>query len=113
MQLHGVLNAVSWGLLFPMGVIIARYMRAFPLLDPAWFYLHIFCQVSGYIIGVSGWIIGLKLGNESQGFHNYAHRTIGIILFSLATLQVIYITSLLFYLVFLKRLKEDHNQGLT
>ncbi|XP_054781557.1 cytochrome b561 and DOMON domain-containing protein At3g25290-like [Prosopis cineraria] len=87
-NIHGVLNAVSWGFLFPLGVIIARYMRVFPSLDPTWFYLHVFCQVSGYAIGVSGWAIGLKLGSESHGIHHSGHRNIGIALFCLATLQV-------------------------
>ncbi|OAY85556.1 Cytochrome b561 and DOMON domain-containing protein [Ananas comosus] len=87
-NIHGVLNAVSWGLLFPLGVIIARYMRVFKSLDPAWFYLHIACQCSGYILGVAGWGLGLKLGSESKGIVYHRHRDIGITLFCLATLQV-------------------------
>ncbi|XP_028769668.1 cytochrome b561 and DOMON domain-containing protein At3g25290-like [Neltuma alba] len=88
-NIHGVLNAVSWGIMFPVGVIIARYMRAFPSLDPVLFYLHVFCQVSGYAIGVSGWAIGLKIGSESEGIQYFGHRNIGITLFCLATLQVV------------------------
>ena len=87
-QIHGVLNAVSWGLLFPTGVVIARYLRVFPSADPAWFYLHISCQISAYAIGVAGWGTGMKLGSESEGFVAYGHRNIGIALFSMATLQV-------------------------
>ncbi|KAI7748104.1 hypothetical protein M8C21_026114 [Ambrosia artemisiifolia] len=87
-NIHGILNAVSWGILFPVGIIIARYLRAFPSADPAWFYLHAFCQVSGYAIGVAGWGTGLKLGSDSKGVTYSAHRNIGIALFSLATVQV-------------------------
>ncbi|OAY81698.1 Cytochrome b561 and DOMON domain-containing protein [Ananas comosus] len=87
-NIHGVLNAMSWGLLFPLGVIMARYLRVFKSADPAWFYLHITCQCSGYILGVAGWGLGLKLGSESKGITYYAHRNIGIALFCLATLQV-------------------------
>ena len=29
-------------------MIIARYLRTFPSADPAWFYLHVSCQVSAY-----------------------------------------------------------------
>ena len=87
-QIHGVLNAVSWGILFPLGVIIARYLRTFPSADPAWFYLHAACQVSAYAIGVAGWGTGLKLGSESQGIVYSVHRNIGIALFCLATIQV-------------------------
>ncbi|KAD3068468.1 hypothetical protein R6Q59_017517 [Mikania micrantha] len=87
-NIHGILNAVSWGVLFPVGIIIARYLRTFPSADPAWFYFHVFCQVSGYAIGVAGWGTGLKLGSDSKGVTYSTHRSIGIALFSLATVQV-------------------------
>ncbi|KAJ7961645.1 Cytochrome b561 and DOMON domain-containing protein [Quillaja saponaria] len=87
-NIHGILNVVSWGILFPVGVIIARYVRTFQSADPAWFYLHISCQVSAYAIGVAGWGTGLKLGSESKGIQFTGHRNIGIALFSLATLQI-------------------------
>ncbi|KAJ6332360.1 hypothetical protein OIU76_010694 [Salix suchowensis] len=87
-NIHGVLNAVSWGILMPIGVLIARYLKVFKSADPAWFYLHASCQSIAYIVGVAGWATGLKLGSESAGIQYDAHRTIGIFLFCLATLQV-------------------------
>ncbi|MBA0868622.1 hypothetical protein Goshw_016490 [Gossypium schwendimanii] len=87
-DIHGVLNAVSWGILMPLGAIIARYLKVFKSADPAWFYLHASCQFSAYVVGVAGWSTGLKLGSESPGIQYDAHRTIGIILFCLGTLQV-------------------------
>lgn len=87
-QIHGILNAISWGILLPVGVIIARYMRTFQSADPAWFYLHVFCQISAYALGVAGWGTGLKLGSESVGVRYTSHRNIGIALFALATVQV-------------------------
>ncbi|KAL6867292.1 hypothetical protein ACP4OV_015316 [Aristida adscensionis] len=87
-NIHGVLNAVSWGILIPLGAMIARYLRVFEAADPAWFYLHIACQCSGYILGVAGWGLGLKLGSESKGTTYQPHRNIGIAIFCLATLQV-------------------------
>ncbi|XP_038899819.1 cytochrome b561 and DOMON domain-containing protein At3g25290-like [Benincasa hispida] len=98
-NIHGVLNAVSWGLLFPIGIVMARYLRVFPSADPAWFYLHISCQISAYAIGVAGWGTGMKLGSESEGFVAYDHRNIGIALFAMATLQM--------FALFL-RPKKDH-----
>ncbi|KAM0950354.1 putative cytochrome b561 and DOMON domain-containing protein [Dioscorea sansibarensis] len=83
---HGVLNAVSWGILMPVGAITARYLKIFA--NPAWFYLHVACQCSAYIVGVAGWGTGLKLGSESSGVTYHSHRNIGIALFCLATLQV-------------------------
>ncbi|CAK9140879.1 unnamed protein product [Ilex paraguariensis] len=98
-NIHGILNAVSWGIMFPIGIIIARYVRTFESADPAWFYLHVFCQSSAYVIGVTGWGTGLKLGSESKGIRYTGHRNIGIALFSLATLQI--------FALFL-RPKKDH-----
>ncbi|KAL8140471.1 LOW QUALITY PROTEIN: hypothetical protein V2J09_006492 [Rumex salicifolius] len=79
-NIHGVLSALSWGTLMPLGFIIARYMRVFKSADPAWFYLHITCQTSAYVIGVGAWGLGLKLGSESPGVTYHLHRTIGIVL---------------------------------
>ncbi|OIV98680.1 hypothetical protein TanjilG_23972 [Lupinus angustifolius] len=87
-NIHGILNAVSWGVLFPLGVIIARYVKTFPSADPAWFYLHVGCQLSAYAIGVAGWATGLKLGSQSAGITYSLHRNIGIALFTLATIQI-------------------------
>ncbi|GMG98743.1 hypothetical protein Nepgr_000583 [Nepenthes gracilis] len=98
-NVHGVLNAVSWGTLIPIGVMIARYMKVFKAADPAWFYLHSTCQTSAYIIGVAGWGTGLKLGSDSPGVVYHTHRNIGITLFCLGTLQVI---------ALLLRPKKDH-----
>ncbi|KAJ6747799.1 CYTOCHROME B561 AND DOMON DOMAIN-CONTAINING PROTEIN [Salix koriyanagi] len=68
-NIHGVLNAVSWGILMPIGAFDSKVLEA-------------------YIVGVAGWATGLKLGSESAGIQYDAHRTIGIFLFCLATLQV-------------------------
>ncbi|KAG4120514.1 hypothetical protein ERO13_D11G147800v2 [Gossypium hirsutum] len=98
-NIHGILNTVSWGILFPLGAMIARYIRSFESADPAWFYLHVFCQISAYAIGVAGWGTGLKLGSESSGITYSGHRYIGIALFVLATVQI--------FALFL-RPKKDH-----
>ncbi|KAI5070241.1 hypothetical protein GOP47_0014584 [Adiantum capillus-veneris] len=93
---HGVLNTVGWGILLPCGVLAARYLR---FTDPTWFYLHVFMQMSGFILGVAGWATGLRLGDYSVGVVYHKHRNVGIALFTIATLQV---TALLL------RPKKDH-----
>ncbi|KAI3740897.1 hypothetical protein L2E82_31372 [Cichorium intybus] len=98
-NIHGVLNAISWGIMMPLGAILARYVRVFQSADPAWFYLHVTCQTAGYTIGVAGWATGIRLGSQSSGIQFTSHRVIGIILFCLATLQVI---------ALLVRPKKDH-----
>ncbi|BFG27350.1 hypothetical protein CerSpe_136240 [Prunus speciosa] len=87
-NIHGILNAVSWGVLMPFGVMVARYLKVFKSADPAWFYLHATCQTSAYVVGVAGWATGLKLGSDSPGTQYNTHRNIGITLFCLGTLQV-------------------------
>ncbi|MFS7904952.1 putative cytochrome b561 and DOMON domain-containing protein [Helianthus anomalus] len=88
-NIHGILNALGWGIMMPLGAIMARYVRVFQSLDPAWFYLHVTCQTSAYIIGVAGWATGIRLGSQSPGIQFTTHRIIGIILFCMATLQVV------------------------
>ncbi|KAK9284876.1 hypothetical protein L1049_024056 [Liquidambar formosana] len=102
-NVHGVLNAVSWGTLMPLGVIIARYLKVFKSADPAWFYLHVACQCSAYVVGVAGWATGIKLGSDSPGTQYDTHRNIGITLFCLGTLQVF---------ALLLRPKKDHKYRL-
>ncbi|KAJ8646216.1 hypothetical protein MRB53_007964 [Persea americana] len=98
-NIHGVLNAVSWGILMPFGVIFSRYLKTFKSADPAWFYLHASCQFSAYVIGVAGWATGLQLGKKSEGITYTGHRYIGIALFCLASLQV--------FALFLRPKKEN------
>lgn len=80
---------MSWGVLLPTGAIFARYLKTFRSADPAWFYLHVSCQLAGYGIGVSGWATGMNLGRESKGVTYADHRNIGIAVFALGTLQVL------------------------
>ncbi|GJM98365.1 hypothetical protein PR202_ga15368 [Eleusine coracana subsp. coracana] len=87
-NIHGILNAASWGILLPVGAIVARYLKTFRAADPAWFYLHVTCQLLGYAAGVAGWATGINLGNESEGVVYATHRAVAVAAFALATLQV-------------------------
>ncbi|KAI3440938.1 Cytochrome b561 and DOMON domain-containing protein [Psidium guajava] len=86
-NVHGVLNAVSWGVLMPLGVLLARYLKVFKSANPAWFYLHVTCQTSAYAVGVAGWVTGLRLGGGGSS-NTGTHGSIGMALFILGTLQV-------------------------
>ncbi|KAI3890060.1 hypothetical protein MKX03_021417 [Papaver bracteatum] len=77
-NVHGVLNVVAWGIMMPVGVMAARYLKVFNSMGAAWFYIHITTQSSAYIIVIAGWATGLVLGSKSQ---HSAHRNIGITLF--------------------------------
>lgn len=42
MQVHGILMVVGFGILVPIGVLVARTLKP---LDPLWFHLHRIIQV--------------------------------------------------------------------
>ncbi|KAL2642610.1 hypothetical protein R1flu_010197 [Riccia fluitans] len=80
---HGILNVVGWGLLLPLGVLTARYLRQFT--SSVWFYMHVSIQLAAFIIGVAGFSTGLKMGGDSSASK---HRSLGITIFTLAVLQI-------------------------
>ncbi|GLJ21524.1 hypothetical protein SUGI_0398330 [Cryptomeria japonica] len=81
---HGVLGLIGWGILLPLGVIIARHFRQW---DPAWFYLHIGFQMAGFILGIAGISLGFKLSNRLSTDVD-THKAIGIIMLAIGALQV-------------------------
>ncbi|KAK9747778.1 hypothetical protein RND81_02G014400 [Saponaria officinalis] len=81
---HGALNMIGWGILMPIGAIVARYFRQW---DPIWFYAHTVIQSVGFLLGLVGFILGLVL----QGLTNAQvkrHRNLGITIFIFGCLQV-------------------------
>lgn len=81
-RVHGVLMAISWGFLFPVGVTIARFMKH---LDPLWFKLHRGIQILGFALTIIAFIIILETGSHTE----HAHMGIGITVVILTTIQVI------------------------
>ncbi|PHT46594.1 Cytochrome and DOMON domain-containing protein [Capsicum baccatum] len=82
---HGLLNMVGWGILMPIGVMVARYLRQY---DPIWFYSHATIQSLGFILGFAGVISGLILNSRLQNNVN-KHKGLGIVILLLGCLQVI------------------------
>ncbi|XP_009362625.2 cytochrome b561 and DOMON domain-containing protein At5g47530-like [Pyrus x bretschneideri] len=85
---HGIINTISWGILMPIGIIVARYLKTVEGADPAWFHAHRGCQMLAFLGGIAGWGTGIFLGSKSPGIQYKGHRCIGITLFVLATIQV-------------------------
>ncbi|XP_020554527.1 cytochrome b561 and DOMON domain-containing protein At5g47530-like [Sesamum indicum] len=85
---HGILNIVGWGILLPVGVIVARYFKRFPERWVWWFGFHVTCQSAGYILGTIGWIIGIWLGNASKYYCFRTHQILGILIFTFTTVQM-------------------------
>ncbi|KAI5019955.1 hypothetical protein ZWY2020_044843 [Hordeum vulgare] len=89
-QTRGILNAVSWGILLPIGGMVARYLKTFKSAEPAWLYLHIAsCQLIAYMMGLCGFAIGIDLGNLSKGITYLSHRNIGIVVLAIGTLEIV------------------------
>ncbi|KAF7815909.1 cytochrome b561 and DOMON domain-containing protein [Senna tora] len=95
-KVHGILNGIGWGILMPIGVMLARYLKAFDNASPMWFHLHRALQILAYFIGTAGFGLGIYMRNYS-----HVHGYTGITIFSLATVQI-------FLAVFL-RPNKDHN----
>ncbi|XP_027341147.1 cytochrome b561 and DOMON domain-containing protein At5g47530-like [Abrus precatorius] len=77
----------SWGILMPIAVIFARFMRGFDGLGSTWFRLHRACQSLAFVVGIAGFGTGLYMGNH-YGVRHAPHRCIGITLMCLAFAQV-------------------------
>lgn len=85
---HGVLGMMGWGVFSPSGAIFARYLRNRGGGDNAlWYYLHVSTQFIGFILGLAGVVMGLRLYTRMHA-HVPAHRGIGIFVLLLSILQV-------------------------
>ncbi|WMV59410.1 hypothetical protein MTR67_052795 [Solanum verrucosum] len=89
-QVHGILNIIGWGTVLPIGVIIARNFREFPLPWLGWRKYHISCQTIGYLVGTTGWAVGIWLGKASKYYSFPKHGTYGIFIFAFATIQMLF-----------------------
>jgi hypothetical protein len=74
-HLHGLCMALSWGILLPAGVLMARHLRH---KDPLWFKLHRAVQMTGVTLQLAGFIFVFVGGPNNPGF---AHGIIGILVF--------------------------------
>ncbi|CAL5424770.1 unnamed protein product [Camellia sinensis] len=82
---HGILNMLGWGILMPIGAIVARHFKEW---DPIWFYSHISIQSLGFILGIAGVICGFVL-EPKLGANVNKHKGLGTFILVLGCLQVI------------------------
>ncbi|WMV17959.1 hypothetical protein MTR67_011344, partial [Solanum verrucosum] len=90
---HGVVNIFGWGILLPIGVIIARYYKRHPLKCEEWYSLHVLSKVAGFVLGTIGWGLGMSMMKNSpkdQHAMMSTHGIIGTIIFTFTTIQVRY-----------------------
>lgn len=91
LQAHAFLSAIGFGILMPIGILVARHMKVWA--DPLWYYTHAVAQILGYVVGVAGWSIGiwlkLRYGDISLApSYQIAHYGIGLAIFCSTTVQV-------------------------
>lgn len=86
---HGSLMLIGWGLLLPLGSMLARFLKHRP--DSLWFKLHRVVQTVGLIVALAGWIIALKnfdvFTPGNQGYNSYKHGVAGMVTMCLGLLQ--------------------------
>ncbi|CAO2818936.1 unnamed protein product [Amaranthus hypochondriacus] len=81
---HGALNMIGWGILMPIGAIVARYFRQW---DPIWFYSHATIQIFAFLFGLVGFILGFVVEGFIKAEVTH-HKNIGILILILGCLQV-------------------------
>ncbi|MED6196732.1 hypothetical protein PIB30_050087 [Stylosanthes scabra] len=96
-QVHGILNGISWGILMPVGAIIARYLKAYEVnnmgLGATWpkkdhkyrIFWNMFHYVIGYgTIGLGIWNVfkGIDIMEERRWKSLYVGMVIGFALFA-------------------------------
>ncbi|GAB4817649.1 hypothetical protein N2152v2_004695 [Parachlorella kessleri] len=84
LQAHAWLMTISWGVLIPSGIVVAR---CFKELDPLWFKLHRAVQSIGFLLGIVGFGLGFAIrGSWSTPYA--VHRNLGVAVMVLGTAQV-------------------------
>lgn len=64
-------------------------MRIYPMPCQRWYDVHVTFQTTGYVVGSAGWAIGMWLGNASRLYKFNIHYNVGLLIFILASIQVI------------------------
>lgn len=84
LQVHGIVQMIVWTVIFPLGIIAARF---FHHMDPLWWHLHRAIQGLGFI----GFVVGLGLGLKAKAAQSGAsgvHTILAIVLLVAISLQV-------------------------
>jgi len=83
LHLHGIFMSVAWGMLFPTGVLIARYYRCGK--SQAWLLIHVLLQSIALVMSCIAFVIVFLVSSTP----NFPHAIIGIILLIFALQQPI------------------------
>ena len=75
--------SVAWGMLFPTGVLVARYYRCGQ--SQTWLVIHVILQLTALAMSSTGFVIVFLVSGQP----NFPHAIIGIILQIFAVQQPI------------------------
>jgi len=81
-KVHGVLMGLTFILIFPLGVVIARYLK--PVRPPLWFELHRALQWAGVVLSTFAFVVAINVLSTDT---YKTHRVIGIIAMALVFWQ--------------------------
>jgi len=71
---HALLMYISWGILFPFGVIFVRYSKH--LKHALWFEVHRVTQTTGFLVALSGTVVAMLMVDGSH-FNTAWHAQLG------------------------------------
>eukprot|EP00884_Botryococcus_braunii_P020368 jgi/Botrbrau1/7014/Bobra.0165s0043.1 len=84
-KVHGYIMVISWGILIPLGAMVAASLKRF---DPLWFQIHRVVQSIAYLAAIVGMGIGLYMRDYLGTYEEYVHRVVGLVVMGLGLLQV-------------------------
>lgn len=79
---HGSLNFIAWGILLPVGVLLARFTKSVPVKSgpPLWFNLHRWVQSTGLLFTVVALVLALVMvKDEGKAHFANAHGKLGLV----------------------------------
>jgi DOMON domain/Eukaryotic cytochrome b561 len=85
LKVHGVLMAVAWLLLAPLGIFFMRHLKKF---NPVAFQVHRGLMVTAFVVAVVSFIIGVIKKTSERGLLSL-HLGLGVVAGVLAILQII------------------------
>jgi len=90
---HGLLMAINFVIIFPLGALCARQLRSHWLRSPAirasLFYVHIITQLVGTACAIAGFVIATKTFKTPIKTVEYGHGKLGVAVLSLVASQVL------------------------
>nr|XP_043606108.1 cytochrome b561, DM13 and DOMON domain-containing protein At5g54830-like [Erigeron canadensis] len=85
LAVHGFMMFLAWGMLFPCGILAARYTKHLP--GDIWFKIHVYSQYSGLAITFLGILFAVA---ELRGFHlSSVHVKLGFLTILMGCIQPI------------------------